>query len=509
MEDEDDLIKAYTIEFFNTVNITDETEPYFTVLTDGSYTLEDLIYADRGPSAIDLTLPVLSSTPTIVYNFTRKWKDVTVTPAVEYDMDSSFKTIKPEKNMRLEPIFAEETRLYTINFYDFEGKNPIEVKYEYQQIMSSHKDTPMYRSRSDENLEDYERYAFKGWISEKDYINKVPKPTFINLTTKEVTYEMYLYPFYEIEDATQVATDLKYFSFREIPKVKLIKKKYIYPNQGDVNEDPVGVIVENQYVLDIKEEYINFMSGKITFPSRDAKGRIITALGNLGDGKSKITHAFFLPDAQYELFGGIDYNSRAFSNIDSLKLVYFPQEMTSLKYIGEACFVNNSALTKIENLPNSIEYIGDRSFNQCDKLIIKELPTNLKYIGEQGFLGCYNLTATILPHGLTYILPETFNFCRSLNITHFGNSTDGAKSPIDNNITQIGSESFSMTSHSTTPNEIYLHNSLTYLGNGCFNNYGNKKLTIHDGTDLLTDTSTLEDYFGDKDFTFIEEDDHI
>jgi len=202
MEDEDDLIKAYTIEFFNTVNITDETEPYFTVLTDGSYTLEDLIYADRGPSAIDLTLPVLSSTPTIVYNFTRKWKDVTVTPAVEYDMDSSFKTIKPEKNMRLEPIFAEETRLYTINFYDFEGKNPIEVKYEYQQIMSSHKDTPMYRSRSDENLEDYERYAFKGWISEKDYINKVPKPTFINLTTKEVTYEMYLYPFYEIEDAT-------------------------------------------------------------------------------------------------------------------------------------------------------------------------------------------------------------------------------------------------------------------------------------------------------------------
>ena len=512
MEDEDDLIKAYTIEFFNTVNITDETEPYFTVLTDGSYTLEDLIYANRGPSATDLTLPILSSTPTIVYNFTRKWKDVTVTPAVEYDMDSNFKTIKPEKNMRLEPIFTEETRLYAINFYDFEGKNPIEVKYEYQQIMSSHKDTPMYRSRSDENLGDYERYAFKGWISEKDYINKVPKPTFIDLTTKEVTYEMSLYPFYEIEDATQVTTDLKYFSFREISEIKLIKKKYIYPNQGDVNEDPVGVIVKNQYVLDIKEEYINFISGKITFPSKDAKGRIITALGNLGDGKSKITHAFFLPDAQYELFGGIDnHSSRGFSNIDSLKLVYLPQEMTSLKYIGEACFVNNSSLTKIENLPNSIEYIGDRSFNQCDKLIIKELPTNLKYIGEQGFLGCYNLTATILPHGLTYILPETFNFCRNLNITHFGNSTDGAKSPIDNNITQIGSGSFSRNSHNTTsiPNEIYLHNSLTYLGSNCFNNYGNKKLTIHDGTDLLTDASTLEDYFGDKDFTFIEEDDHI
>ena len=509
MENEDDLIKAYTIEFFNTVNITDETEPYFTVLTDGKYTLEDLIYANRGPSATDLTLPVLSSTPTIVYNFTRKWKDVTVTPAVEYDMDSNFKTIKPKKDMRLEPIFTEETRLYAINFYDFEGKNPIKVKYEYQQIMSSHKDTPMYRSRSDENLGDYERYAFKGWISEKDYINKVPKPSFIDLTTKEVTYEMSLYPFYEIEDATQVATDLKYFSFREIPKIKLIKKKYIYPNQGDVNEDPVGMIVENQYVLDIKEEYRKFISGKITFPSKDAKGRIITAIGNLGETDSQITHAFFLSDAQYELLGGIDLNSRAFNGMSKLQLVYFPKDMTTLKYLGDNCFANVTHLAKIENLPNTIEYIGDKGFNWCQELSINELPTNLKYIGEQGFLGCYNLAATVLPHGLTYILPQAFTYCRNLNITHFGNSTNGAKSPIDNNITQIGSESFSMTSHGTTPNEIYLHDSLTYLGNSCFNNYGNKKLTIHDGTDLLTDASTLEDYFGDKDFTFIEEDDHI
>jgi hypothetical protein len=39
LEDENDLIKAYKIEFFNVLNVTDDTEPYFTVLTDGNYTL--------------------------------------------------------------------------------------------------------------------------------------------------------------------------------------------------------------------------------------------------------------------------------------------------------------------------------------------------------------------------------------------------------------------------------------------------------------------------------------
>lgn len=503
-EEGSELLEAYTIEFFNTINITDETEPYFTVLTDGTYTLEDLIYAERGPSATDLALPVLPSTTNTVYNFARKWKDVTVSPNVEYDMDGNFKTEKPKKNMRLEPIFTTATRYYNIKFYDYEGLNPITVKYTYDQIISSHKDTPMYRGRDDSDLNDDERYAFKGWIGEKDFINKEPKPTFIDLTSKKVTYEMSLYPFYEIENATETATDLKYFSFREVRQVKLIKKKYIYPDQGDITEDPEKIILENQYVIDIKEEYRNSISGKITLPSTDSRGRIITAVGNLGES-SKITHIFFLPDAEYQLLGGIDSDSSAFNGMTGLKLVHFPENMVSLKYIGDRCFNNNSKLETINNLPDTIEYIGEKGFNWCQLLPIKKLPNNLKYIGEDGFLGCYNLTATMLPHGLTYILPGVFSYCKSLQISHFGNSTNGAKSPIDNNITQIGSESFSLSAHGTQPTAIYLHNSLTYLGNGCFANYGAKDLTIYDDTDILTIDSVLDDYFGDKTFTFNEE----
>ena len=504
-EEGSELLEAHTIEFFNTVNITDETEPYFTVLTDGSYTLEDLIYADRGPSATDLSLPVLSSTPTIVYNFTRKWKDVTVTPAVEYDMDSNFKTIKPQKNMRLEPIFTEEIRLYTINFYDFEGKNPIEVKYEYQQIMSNHKDTPMYRSRSDEGLGDDERYTFKGWIGQVDYNNEVAKPTFIDLQTTKVTDKMSLYPFYEIENAKEVASDLKYFDFEE-RQIKLPRVVYTYPDRGTTSDVEMNqIVLNNQYVIHIKDEYKNSLSGKITLPSRDSKGRIITAVGDFG-GNTNITHIFFLPDAQYQVFG-CDWEKAAFNGMTNLQKVYLPQEMSSLKYIGQDCFRSNGALTAIENLPDTIEYIGKSAFYWCNQLPLTKLPNNLKYIGPSGFLGCMIASISTLPHGLTYLLPETFAYCNALQISHFGNSTDGAKSPVDNNVTQIGENSFlRQNSNTTVPTAIYLHNNLTYLGNGCFNNYGSQNFTIYDDTDILTSSSEFTDYFGaNKNITFVEE----
>jgi hypothetical protein len=39
--------------------------------------------------------------------------------------------------------------------------------------------------------------------------------------------------------------------------------------------------------------------------------------------------------------------------------------MTTLKYLGDNCFANVTHLAKIENLPNTIEYIGDKGFNWC------------------------------------------------------------------------------------------------------------------------------------------------
>lgn len=493
----DNLIPAYKIEFYNVNNITENTEAYYTVLTDGSYTLSELI-SDQGPAGIAMVAPTKQSTNEVEYHFTGQWKDVDT--GTKYEQGTESFDYKPVKDLKLEPIFEEQTRYYTIKFYNYDEENFTEVKYTYNENMSQNSNTPMYQSRNDNDLGDYERYTFKGWIGEKDFINGNSKPTLIDLTTRQVTYEMSLYPYYEVEDATKIASDLKYFSFREVSKITLAKDKYIYPSSDDTEFD-TPITLTSQYVLDVKPEYQSSLSGKITFPSKDSNGRTITALGNLGESQSLITHAFFLADAKYELIG-----ERAFANNSNLNLIYFPENMDSLKYIGASAFVNNTNLSQIINLPNSIEYVGDSSFFWCP-VEIKELPTSLNYIGKSGFLGCGNLAATILPHGITYILPETFAYCNKLNIAHFGNSTNGALSPIDNNLTHIGYSSFSIGSHSTVPTDIYLHNSLNYLGNECFKNYGNQILTIHDGTNILTQDS-LSDYFGNKEFTLIQEDSH-
>ena len=63
------LTKAYKIEFFNTPNVTEDMEPYHTVLTDGNYTLKELISTD-GPAKVELPTPSMQSIPDTVYVFT-------------------------------------------------------------------------------------------------------------------------------------------------------------------------------------------------------------------------------------------------------------------------------------------------------------------------------------------------------------------------------------------------------------------------------------------------------
>ena len=484
---EDNLISAHKVEFYNVNNITEETEAYYTVLTDGSYSLKELI-SENGPAGVAMIPPTKQSTNDTIYIFTGKWKDVN--SGIEYDQNddtSSGFGFKPYFSLKLEPIFEAQTRYYNIKFYDHEGKNPKEVKYLYNEIMSSNSETPMYLSRDDSNLAEYERYAFRGWIGEKDFINGNPKPTIIDLSTRAVTYELSLYPYYEIENATQVASDLKYFDFKEI-NPSLPRKTFAYLNSGDTEND--NIALTPQYVLTIKDEYRKFLSGKITFPSKDSAGRTITALGNLGERDSLITQAFFLPDAKYELI-----DNRAFANNSNLISVYFPENMSSLKYIGQSVFSNNSKLSKIINLPNTIEYIGDSAFNYCSQLQLDKLPDSLKYIGEGAFNWCSKVTFEVLPHNYQQVLPTTFAYCSNLKIKHFGNSTNGALTTLDNNLTHIGSDAF-LQSRQTDINEVYIHNSITYLGINCFKNYGtSENFVINNGT-IIFDETNYNNYFG-------------
>jgi hypothetical protein len=155
------------------------------------------------------------------------------------------------------------------------------------------------------------------------------------------------------------------------------------------------------------------------------------------------------------------------NNSSALKRIYFPENMTSLKYIFGAVFINDGNLAELVNFPNSIVSIGESAFKYCEKLKLATLPSSLTYLGSQAFRGCSQLSIEKLPHGLTQILPITFYGCNNVNITHFGN-TNGIIAEIDNSLTHIGSEAFANSSTMSAPAEIYLHNSLVYLGSGCF-----------------------------------------
>lgn len=513
--------KAYTVQFYRTdiENMSSDVTPDYVVQTNGNYSLAYLT-GENSPAGEQLFTPTKTSTDTLNYTFDEYWvdydeylsdKDNTDTIPNNY-LVSEFSSIYPFNNgaiknreiLRLSPHFSSTTRYYPITFYDYEGNNPIVVEYTYNQIMINNPDTPTYQSRPDIGLEDYERYSFKGWISKKDFINQEDgiTPTFIDLNTTAVNSGTVseLYPYYEIEDARTTATDLKYFNFEEID-IRLDRVRYTEAASGATAT--TTEVLSKEYVISVKPEYRTFLSGKITLPSKDENGKVISGLGQLaGDEKSQITQVYFLPDAQYKILGQVNLGNSGFYNFDQLQKVYFPEEMTSLKYIGNSCFNLASNLTEIINLPDSVEYIGEQAFNWCSSLQLDTLPASLNYAGQSAFLGCGSMTISDLPDNYTQILSYTFNYSPNIKITHFGNSTNGASAAIDNNVTHIGISAFQMNNN-TDVSEIFIHSSVGYLGEACFANYGiygtdQKHFDAHVYDSNLISSETFATYFSDR-----------
>lgn len=511
------ITRAYKVEFFNAPNIDEKSEAYYTVLTNGTYTLADLVSA-TGPAGIALTTPSIQSTNDTVYVFTKKWRVVDLeNPDAEeriFDMTTDeWSTYRPTSDLKLEPIYNAETRYYSVKFYNHEEQLFTTVQYTYNQIMSDNSDTPLFIERPDDAdlTSDYYRYTFKGWITEKDFKNldKVKNPEVIDLTTKAVTFETSYYPYHIQEDCRTTPSNLDYFDFAE-ESVSVVQYKYVH-NTNDPTTNPQYIDLGKLYTVKIKDKYNGKLSGKITIPNADANGRPVTAFSRLDykvtdDGINPlITDVFFLPNSQCQVL--LDH---CFSNSNVLKRIYFPENMNNLKYILNQAFINDNALEKVENLPNSIIHIDDSSFKYCSSLELTALPSNLTYLGAGAFHGCSKLKLEKLPHGVTQLLNNTFYNCGGLTISHFGHIKDGPIAEIDNALTHIGSEAFAMPSESMTiPASVYLHNSLVYLGSGCFRGYGKRDgFSVFDGTEVINEDNVY-DYFGVKDnLTFSEVDSH-
>ena len=155
----------------------------------------------------------------------------------------------------------------------------------------------------------------------------------------------------------------------------------------------------------------------------------------------------------------------------------------SLRYIGNEAFWGSSMSGPL-NLPNSLEYIGDKAFllgtnNLTGTLTI---PSSVWHIGEQAFMGCSGFTGTLnLPSGLLYLGEGAFQNCSGFTgelhtpiaivdipksafsgCTGLTGWTDGGRTEA------IGEYAFSGCTGLT--GTLYTYNSTTTIGRGAFYN---------------------------------------
>jgi hypothetical protein len=120
--DKVDLVDAYRIRFYSVdiANLAADTDitkmsPYFTALTDGSKTLQELTAANTG-----FTNPLKAMTSTEVFEFSGTWTDWNT--KIEY-YEVGFAGIVPDSDLYLVPSFNSSVRVYQINLYDYDRTN--------------------------------------------------------------------------------------------------------------------------------------------------------------------------------------------------------------------------------------------------------------------------------------------------------------------------------------------------------------------------------------------------
>ena len=108
---------------------------------------------------------------------------------------------------------------------------------------------------------------------------------------------------------------------------------------------------------------------------------------------------------------------------------------SQVKYIGS--FQGCTGIEFIDNMPATVEKIGDYAFQGCERLRDVTLNDGLKYIGISCFEGCTSLTKIKLPASLKVLRENAFRVCTGLQSVEFDdniNFYDGYSYGFYNNV---------------------------------------------------------------------------
>ena len=123
-------------------------------------------------------------------------------------------------------------------------------------------------------------------------------------------------------------------------------------------------------------------------------------------------------------------------------------------------------------LPDGLRFIGEQSFECCERLSQITIPDSVESIGPDAFYGCSSLTSITIPNSVTSIGRGAFAGCSSLkNLT------------IPNSVTSIGGGAFSGCS---SLKNLTIPNSVTSIGGSAFEGCSSlTNLTISDGVKAI------------------------
>ena len=178
----------------------------------------------------------------------------------------------------------------------------------------------------------------------------------------------------------------------------------------------------------------------------------------------------------------------AFSECSNLGEISFPSKLTK---IGENGFTNCGKMYIKNNLPDSVEEIGNNAFEKCTnfKCIDDSLNlSNIKYIGTATFSDCEWLTKVKINSNIESINDRAFQYCKRLENL---NLIECKK------LTYIGLNAFDGCESYT--GSLVIPTNVTSIGDCCFRNSGIEKVN----TNSKINTIPQYAFYGCEDLTHI------
>lgn len=491
------VIPGYFINFYNIEsleNISGAT-PYYSVMTNGEYTLEVLTSED-GPNAEKLVNPEKASDTFSDYTFSGIWLDAdgiryftSLDIGEEYnpEIDILFSEYSPKSELNLRPKWTTITKTYRVEFRDENGDLFVDedgnevaannISYG-QPIINYVKNIPAYPYNLIKNSiygnDNSTRYAFQGWISKKDYesLSSTSNPTIIemngNLLVSGNSSIITYYAYYKEEDSTEKATHERYF----------------YTS-----------LLDGKYYIHVKEEYKEALRGKITLPKL-FNGNSIYGVGEMGCANMlNVTHFYFQNKDTYtnNNYSILKNDSFAISleedrALSQLVKVDLPR---TIQTIGDRAFIGQIKLLDVNILNGEntvLSSIGDWAFAALNgnnnsseygqphmKIKVEELPINLLTLGTGTFyLGGENIQITKIPPLIKILPSRCFFICPNVNVTEFGiveSNHAGISDYTLSALETIRINSFYASGNNVTT--IHIHEGIKTIESDAFRRYGN------------------------------------